>query len=407
MRKVSLRATVAIVAVLVATLAACAGEPSKPGSASGSPSGSAESGGAKPPKESPVADPSHAVDMPGKREGTLHSTDLLILSEDTLASSDVKKIGGLDGVSGVEQISMAQVSVEGRLLKVVAVDPSTYRNFAPFQSADSDEVWQRIAGGEVAIDPERQDEIPANKKGFVTLGSNKDATSVHVGAYAPQPPGLAAAVVNDKWGKEMGMEKGNALLVSTAAIAPNRVVKPIQKIVGSDASVQRLDVVARAGLDPNAPQQANVVGTVAEAVGNYTYEANGDGTITPASTWVSSHIVTAQVPILGSVTCNKVMIPQLRAALQEVVDRGLAKTIDPKQYAGCYYPRFIANSTQLSNHAFGLAVDMNTAGNQRGTVGEMDRTVVAIFERWGFTWGGNWKWTDPMHFEMNRIVKPG
>ncbi|HEY9251328.1 MAG TPA: M15 family metallopeptidase [Nocardioides sp.] len=406
MRKVSWRAAAAISAVLVVTLAACAGEPSKPASPSGSGSGSPSASGAAK-DESPVADPSHAVDIPGKREGTLHSTDLLILSEDTLSSGDVKKIRGLDGVSGVEQISMAQVSVEGRLVKVVAVDPSTYRNFAPFQSADSDEVWQRVAGGEVAIDPERQDELPADKDGFVRLGSKKDAASVHVGAYAPQPPGLAAAVVNHKWGEEMGMEKGNALIVSTAAIAPNRVVEPIQKVVGSDASVQRLDVVARAGLDPNAPQKAYVVGTVAEAVGNYTYRANGDGTITPAASWVSSHIVTAQVPILGSVTCNKVMIPQLRAALQEVVDRGLARTIDPKQYAGCYYPRFIANTTQLSNHAFGTAVDLNTAGNQRGTVGEMDRTVVSIFERWGFTWGGNWKWTDPMHFEMNRIVKPG
>ncbi|WP_406029597.1 M15 family metallopeptidase [Nocardioides sp. NBC_00163] len=404
MRQVSWRGAAAIGAVLVVTLAACAGEPSKPASPSGSPSPSA-SGAAN--DESPIADPSHAVDIPGKREGTLHSTDLLILSEDTLSSADVKKIRGLDGVSGVEQISMAQVSVEGRLVKVVAVDPATYRNFAPFQSADSDEVWQRVAGGEVAIDPERQDELPADKDGFVRLGSKKDAASVHVGAYAPQPPGLAAAVVNHKWGEEMGMEKGNALIVSTAAIAPNRVVKPIQTVVGSDASVQRLDVVARAGLDPNAPQKAYVVGTVAEAVGNYTYRANGDGTITPASSWVSSHIVTAQVPILGSVTCNKVMIPQLRAALQEVVDRGLAKKINPSQYAGCFYPRFIANTTQLSNHAFGTAVDLNTAGNQRGTVGEMDRTVVSIFERWGFTWGGNWKWTDPMHFEMNRIVKPG
>ena len=46
-------------------------------------------------------------------------------------------------------------------------------------------------------------------------------------------------------------------------------------------------------------------------------------------------------------------------------------------------------------------------GNQRGTVGEMDRTVVSIFESWGFTWGGHWRYTDPMHFEANAIVNPG
>ena len=43
-------------------------------------------------------------------------------------------------------------------------------------------------------------------------------------------------------------------------------------------------------------------------------------------------------------------------------------------------------------------------GNQRGTAGEMDRGVVAIFKKWGFAWGGDWNYTDPMHFEMNAVV---
>ena len=32
--------------------------------------------------------------------------------------------------------------------------------------------------------------------------------------------------------------------------------------------------------------------------------------------------------------------------------------------------------------------------------------MVAIFQKWGFTWGGDWRYTDPMHFEMNSIVTP-
>jgi len=32
---------------------------------------------------------------------------------------------------------------------------------------------------------------------------------------------------------------------------------------------------------------------------------------------------------------------------------------------------------------------------------------VEIFKRWGFGWGGDWRYTDPMHFELNRIVNPG
>ncbi|MEZ5093443.1 M15 family metallopeptidase [Nocardioides sp.] len=45
-------------------------------------------------------------------------------------------------------------------------------------------------------------------------------------------------------------------------------------------------------------------------------------------------------------------------------------------------------------------------GNLRGTRGEIDRDVVRIFKKWGFTWGGDWAWTDPMHFEMNAVVQP-
>jgi hypothetical protein len=113
------------------------------------------------------------------------------------------------------------------------------------------------------------------------------------------------------------------------------------------------------------------------------------------------------MPIIGPMTCNKAIFPQLEAALREVVERGLSDELHPDEYAGCYYPRFIAGTTTLSNHSFGTAMDFNVPGNQRGTVGEMDRTVVAIFEKWGFSWGGDWRYTDPMHFEMNAVVSPG
>jgi hypothetical protein len=113
------------------------------------------------------------------------------------------------------------------------------------------------------------------------------------------------------------------------------------------------------------------------------------------------------VPILGAVTCNKAMLPQLRGALNQVVREHLASKIHPGEYGGCYVPRFIAKDPAkgLSFHTFGTAIDLNVPGNQRGTVGTIDRRVVRIFEQWGFNWGGNWRYTDPMHFELARIVK--
>jgi hypothetical protein len=70
-------------------------------------------------------------------------------------------------------------------------------------------------------------------------------------------------------------------------------------------------------------------------------------------------------------------------------------------------PRFIASNpgNGLSLHTWGMAVDLNVPGNLRGTTGEMDRRVVAVFKKWGFAWGGDWSYTDPMHFEMAKVVR--
>jgi len=129
--------------------------------------------------------------------------------------------------------------------------------------------------------------------------------------------------------------------------------------------------------------------------------------VTPDPTWVSSYIRSETMPILGPVTGNKGMLPQLRAALDEVVAKGLAGEIHAGEYGGCYVPRFIASdpSKGLSLHTWGMAVDLNVPGNLRGTSGEMDRQVVSIFKKWGFAWGGDWNYTDPMHFEMAKVVK--
>ena len=227
---------------------------------------------------------------------------------------------------------------------------------------------------------------------------------MHIGALTDTVAEVDA-VVNETWTDDLGMVPNNALLVRTGIDAPQKLRAPIEQLAG-DAAVSMIDAIALNGLDPDVQQVAVTTGTVADVVGVYRYTVIGGGRIAPEQSWVSGHIATQQVPILGTVTCNRFLFPQLTAALQEIQDRGLADEIHPEEYAGCYYPRFIAGSTKLSNHSFGLALDLNVPGNQRGTVGEMDRTVVSIFKKWGFGWGGDWGYTDPMHFEMNALVSP-
>ncbi len=354
----------------------------------------------------PVADPAHAVDAPGRRDGRLWSADILVQWDKPLDDALVRKISRLKGVAHTERIGLGQVSLENRVLTIAAVDPGAYRNFTRAEVADFQEAWDRVAGGELAIDRTVARRLQ-DKAGMIRLGVEEDAPTLHVGAYTPQVPTIDM-VVNTAWAEDIEMADDNGLLISTDSISPSSIRKPLERLVGDDVSVQMLDIASTLGLDPDAQLTALPTGgTLGSVVGIYRYRVIGGGRIAPEPSWVAANIRTEVVPILGSVTCHKDLFPQLRAALLEVQSRGLSAEIDPDGYRGCYYPRFIANTTTLSNHSFGLALDLNVPGNGRGTVGDIDRDVVAVFKKWGFGWGGDWRWTDPMHFELREVKRVG
>jgi hypothetical protein len=80
-------------------------------------------------------------------------------------------------------------------------------------------------------------------------------------------------------------------------------------------------------------------------------------------------------------------------------------------YAGAFYPRYIRGSrTQLSNHSWGTAFDINVPWNglnhtpalmgQKGCV----RELVPIANEFGFYWGGHFSRMDGMHFEIAKLL---
>ncbi len=322
------RALVAVAALLLAS--ACSGQDSE---AASDRSTDASAPTAEPVRgdatSSAVADPEHSVADPGPLQRPLLTADMLIFSQESLSPSMIAAIRRIKGVTAVASLSLAQVSIENKVINVAAVDPATYRRFTPIGSAQLQEVWTRVAGGELAINPRLGKQVQ-DTKGYLRLGNDVDAPQVHIGAYAPQIPQVDA-VVNASWGEALNMKPGNALVVSTGMTSPSSVRKPIQKIAGTKASVQSLDAVARYGLDISVQQTAFLVGSVADAVGTFNYTVLGGGRIAPDPSWVASHIATEPVPILGSVTCNTLIFPQLRAALEEIIQRGLGEQDPPRR----------------------------------------------------------------------------
>jgi hypothetical protein len=70
-----------------------------------------------------------------------------------------------------------------------------------------------------------------------------------------------------------------------------------------------------------------------------------------------------------------------------------------------YQNRNVRGEGFKSNHAFGLAVDINALANVLGTSGDMPEDVVRQWEAEGGEWGGDWERPDPMHFETHLTPK--
>ena len=118
--------------------------------------------------------------------------------------------------------------------------------------------------------------------------------------------------------------------------------------------------------------------------------------------WVDEYLVTTRVPLLGTITCHRSVIDALLGAMRELRTRDLGSTIET--YDGCFAPRFINRdpSAMLSHHSWGIAVDLNIAGNYYGQPPDQDPRLVAVMERWGFAWGGRYIVADGNHFEYHR-----
>jgi len=96
---------------------------------------------------------------------------------------------------------------------------------------------------------------------------------------------------------------------------------------------------------------------------------------------------------------------QLQRAFEEIATNGLLGHI--KTCAGTLNKRLRKPvgggvSKLPSNHAFGIAIDLNS---DDGSLGGSVEPVAPIFRAHGFTWGKSFN--DPMHFEVNTFLPIG
>ncbi|HEX2052831.1 MAG TPA: M15 family metallopeptidase [Actinomycetota bacterium] len=322
---------------------------------------------------------------------------------DGVSDEVIARVAAVPGVAATARVLLANLVVEApggdAQVTVAAVNPDEFRPLAPEATAQAKFVWEGLHRSQMLIAHEQYQIFGGKPLQTLAAKGPKGRGVLRVGGLASSGvPNLAGAMMSMDQAANLGLGEPTLLLIGIHPDAkPAEVLKALNRAVPG---------VTFEPTNPSGARAFYVGASAQKAIGNFRFIANEDGTISQDRGWVASHITTKNVPLLGSVTCHRVMLPQLEGALSEIRDSGLSAAIKPGQYGGCYAPRFIASDAgkPLSMHAWGLAVDINVAENPAGARPRMDPQVVAIFEKWGFRWGGRWSTPDGHHFELAALI---
>ncbi len=216
--------------------------------------------------------------------------------------------------------------------------------------------------------------------------------------------GAHEVVVPPRTGRRLGIDRARYLLVAPReGMSPAVVEGALRRLVPPGVRLR----VRAPGETPVFRHGDAVLPQVRlkELFGEFAAAPRPDGTIAVSPRWSRANIRTDTVPILGEVRCHRLVIPLIRGALEELARRGLGHLVDPADYGGCYYPRFIGRDpgTGLSHHSWGVALDVNVSQGLPGRQPSIDPRIVDVFEAWGFKWGGEFLIPDGTHFEFVRF----
>ncbi|WP_243742626.1 C40 family peptidase [Actinorugispora endophytica] len=168
------------------------------------------------------------------------SREYFAVSATALEAGLVDKVEALEDVRSVEVVDAARVEVDGVAMSVLGVDPSTFRNYAPEPSAESDEIWQGVAEGHIALSDEVGKQRGLDLGSSVAMAGGRGEVDKEVWTHATSGVAGIDALVSRESAEELGFPTGNALVVSAPDADLWELRDELERVLGEDASLQLL-----------------------------------------------------------------------------------------------------------------------------------------------------------------------
>lgn len=165
--------------------------------------------------------------QPVKPLAGLRKPNLFVVTRKPLTRAHLQRIARLPGVRALEVADAASVTLDGKRVQTLAVDPSSFRAYTPKVTAASDALWSNVAAGDVAVS------FVLGNDGGLTLHSKVSGPRgpLRIGAYATTGFGGVDAVVSKQTGRVLGLPRDNALIVSAPKANSAKLRDRLEKLL--------------------------------------------------------------------------------------------------------------------------------------------------------------------------------
>jgi murein DD-endopeptidase MepM/ murein hydrolase activator NlpD len=189
--------------------------------------------------------------------------DLFVTSTATITRSQIAAIVRSTGATRVLQVDYAQVKLGKGITTAVGVDPSTFRDYTPDNTAPVDALWQRVAIGDVAVAHAVAAALQVKLGGHTALG-RRVQRDVRIGAFATSRlPGVGVIADRSK-SAALGLVHGAGLIVVLPAGSDPIVAETAASQLLPRAKVQALRYSVQTGLTsgsgPTVPGGVPILG---------------------------------------------------------------------------------------------------------------------------------------------------
>jgi len=186
---------------------------------------------------SPSRSPSAAAHAPAF--GRIILPDLLIVAPRGLTRQQETRLGAIAGVRNLISFDGAQITVGGKSVSAIGVNPATFRSWVPVRTASDQALWAALDHGEF---------IAANavgsrlglKPGASYRVAGGSAEKLRFGSSARLALNGVDLLVNQAQSAKLGLVRQVAALISAPGVAMPKLTKAVAAILGPDGQMESL-----------------------------------------------------------------------------------------------------------------------------------------------------------------------